>query len=464
VTAHVRATLRPPLLLPESRLVYGQGAVERLGEELRFLEARRALILCGPNAACGATLPRARAALGPACAGVFDRVRPHSPTDVVEQVARRVQDDRIDALVTIGGGSTIDTAKGVAAMLGEDAPLEQLTSVFTPPDYYVERYLKRPKLPILAVVTTLSGSEITPTIACRDPHGTKLLLRGDHVAARVVVLDPQATQDTDLLAFAHSGMNGLAHGLEGLYSRSRQPLSDALALESIRLFATYLPLLMDQPEALDARSQQSPRSDALEVRRQPPARPDELDVGPQQTARPDDLDIRLQRPARLDDLDIRRQPPARPDELDIRLQLLFASVLGGLVVSNARVGIHHAVCHCLGARLALSHGLANALMLPHAMAFNLSHTAEHQARAAQAMGVDTRGLSDEDAARRGIDLLRDLQRRVRAPARLRDLPTPPTPAMLRQVAEDTLGDRGLYFNPRPVSTAEQVLELLEQAW
>lgn len=394
-----RPALRPPLVLPESRLVFGEGAVERLGDELAFLERRRALVLCGPNAARGRAVERARAALGPACVGVFDGIRPHSPTSVVEQVARLVQAEAVDALVTIGGGSTIDTAKGVAAMLGEDAPLERLTSVFVPPDHYVERYLKRPKLPLLAVVTTLSGSEVTPTIACRDPNGTKLLLRGDHVAARVVVLDPTATLDTDLLAFAHSGMNGLAHGLEGLYSRSRQPLSDALALESIRLFSAYLPELM-----------------------------------------------------------------ARPDDLDVRQQLLFASVLGGLVVSNARVGIHHAVCHCLGARLGLSHGLANALLLPYSMTFNLPATVHEQARAAEAMGVDTRGLSPEQAALRGIAALHELKRRLHVPARLRDLPAPPDRSLLRQVAQDTLADRGLYFNPRPVSTAAEVEALLELAW
>ncbi len=194
-------------------------------------------------------------------------------------------------------------------------------------------------------------------------------------------------------------MNGLAHGLEGLYSRSRQPLSDALAVEAIRLFTTELPRLVEQP-----------------------------------------------------------------DDLGVRQQLLWASVLGGMIVSNARVGIHHAVCHCLGARLGLSHGLANALMLPYSMEFNLPATVDEQARAAGAMGVDTHGVSPEVTARRGIERLHELKRRLSVPTRLRDLPNPPSRADLRQVAEDTMGDRGLYFNPRTVSSPEQVDELLGMSW
>ena len=80
-----------------------------------------------------------------------------------------------------------------------------------------------------------------------------------------------------------------------------------------------------------------------------------------------------------------------PDLVDARAGVLTAAHLSGMVISNARVGIHHAVCHCLGARGNLSHGVANSIMLPHALAYNLEDATPALALMAQAMGCEARG-------------------------------------------------------------------------
>lgn len=156
---------------------------------------------------------------------------------------------------------------------------------------------------------------------------------------------------------------------------------------------------------------------------------------------------------------------ATPSDLDAPLALLFASLMSGLVVTNARVGIHHGVGHSPGAHLGLAHALANAVLLPHALEFNLEATAEQQAQAAAAMGLDCRGLSAMDAARAaGARRIRRAQAAIGVPRRLRDLPGPPRRDDLRPVARETMRDRALYFNPRPIAGEAAVLALLEAAW
>lgn len=153
---------------------------------------------------------------------------------------------------------------------------------------------------------------------------------------------------------------------------------------------------------------------------------------------------------------------AEPDEVGHRAGVLAGAHLSGMVISNARVGIHHAVCHCLGALGGLSHGVANAIMLPHALAYNLPVAAGALATMAEAMGADVRDLDEAAAARAGIEAVRKLQHDAGVPTRLRD--TGLAEDMLPAIAEHTLADRGLYFNPRTTASAEPILELLKRAW
>ena len=132
-----------------------------------------------------------------------------------------------------------------------------------------------------------------------------------------------------------------------------------------------------------------------------------------------------------------------------------------MVISNARVGIHHAVCHCLGARGNLPHGVANSIMLPHALAYNLDAATPALALLAQAMGCEARG-TERDMALAGIEAVCALQIAAKVPTRLRD--TGLDKALLPAIAADTLLDRGNFFNPRRTETDAPILSLLEKAW
>jgi alcohol dehydrogenase len=153
---------------------------------------------------------------------------------------------------------------------------------------------------------------------------------------------------------------------------------------------------------------------------------------------------------------------AEPGNPDHRGQVLAAAALSGMVISNARVGIHHAVCHCLGALGGLSHGVANAVMLPHALGYNVDVAAGELRGLAEAMGVPVAGKSDAWAAEAAIEAVRELQRKAKVPNRLRD--TALNRDLLPRIAEHTLRDRGLFFNPKRTATSEPILRLLEEAW
>jgi alcohol dehydrogenase class IV len=151
-----------------------------------------------------------------------------------------------------------------------------------------------------------------------------------------------------------------------------------------------------------------------------------------------------------------------PTELKHRADVLAAAHLAGLVIANARVGIHHAICHSLGAAGGISHGQANSIMLPHAMRYNLPVVAPTYVKLAQAIGVDTRNGNDVTIGKDVIAAVEALQRACGVPTRLRDVGV--SLEVLPRVAEITLGDRGLYFNPRRTDSAKPILELLNEAW
>ncbi|GAA5235157.1 iron-containing alcohol dehydrogenase family protein [Verticiella sediminum] len=138
-----------------------------------------------------------------------------------------------------------------------------------------------------------------------------------------------------------------------------------------------------------------------------------------------------------------------------RAQLLYAAHLAGLVLVNARTCLHHALCHVIGSVTGAAHGEANAVMLPHCVAFNAEAAAAPLARAAQAVGAP----GGPEAL---VGFIRALQTMARVPRRLRDIGVPH--AALDTIAHKAMHERGLHYNPRPVTGSSDVLALLEAAY
>lgn len=380
-----------------TRVVLAPNAVDDLASLIAPLGCERLMVICGPNTRRSQLFERVLRALGTRVAVILDQVPQHSSTLLVTEAAQKAREASIDGLVAVGGGSSSDTAKAVAILLGEGGVIESHASSFTPPDQFTPKPLPAPKLPIIAVPTTASAAEVTPGLGIKDSQGRKLLFWDNTLACRLIVLDPAAAVEVPVGIMAATAMNGFAHCAEGLYSRLRNPISEALALQGISLFSAWLPKMV-----------------------------------------------------------------AEPDDIDARSGVLTAAHLSGMVISNSRVGIHHAICHCLGARGGLSHGVANSIMLPHCLQYNIPVARRQIERIGAAMDADRYGTSPASSAEEAVAAVRQLQNEANVPTRLRDSGL--DRALLPAIAQDTLGDRGLYFNPRRTTSADAVLQLLEEAW
>lgn len=376
------------------RVVFGQRALERLPDEILRLGGSRAFVVTSPSVALTPLLDSIRRHLGSWCVGVFERVRPHSPTDVIEHAAARARDSSADVLISAGGGSSIDTAKGVAALLAEGGPLPRFATRFTPPDRKEVPAMPAAKMPHLAIPTTLSGGEYSYSAGITE-GGKKHILADPKLAPRTVLLDPSAAQTAPPHLLAASGMNALAHSVEAMYSTQTQPLTEALCLAAVGPIARYLPRAVKDPSDIEA-------------------------VG----------------------------------------QVQVAACLSALGVYSSWTGIHHAVVHVIGGRFQVPHANLHALVLPYAMRWNLEATMPAQARIAWAMGADHK--SEEEAAAAAPDLVRNMNKTMGLPLRLRDLGIPRN--SLTSLAEDALGDFSVYTNPKPIQSASQVLEVLEMAY
>jgi alcohol dehydrogenase class IV len=359
---------------PATRVVSRPGAIAELPAELDRLGIRRPLLLSGRRTSQSLVFASAIGALGSRVRQVFTDVPEHSAVEIVRALRDIAAENEIDGFVAVGGGSVSDTAKATALWLSEGGELEDHASRFTPPAMLHIPELKAPKLPIVAIPTTASGAECGPGLGVRTPDGRKLLFSDLQLACRTILIDPQANLGVPARLMLSTGMNGLAHCIEGLYAKTRTPITDALCLHGVTLFADALPRVAREPASLEARS-----------------------------------------------------------------ALLAAAHLSGLIMLNARTCAHHAICHAIGAITGAGHGEANAVMLPHAMAFN------------------------RDFLRAGqLELVRELQKQTGVPTRLRDIGVPHD--VLAKIATKTMGERGLYFNPRQVRDASEIQRLLEEAW
>ncbi|MFD0667018.1 iron-containing alcohol dehydrogenase family protein [Ramlibacter sp. MAHUQ-53] len=240
--------------LPLMRVILREGAVDALGAELALLRASRPLLVCSGSARRSATFARVQRQLEGLAVLAGDDVPPHSATDLVTGLAGRAAQHGVDCIVAFGGGSASDTAKAVAILLGEGGRLEDHAARFTPPATLHVPSLTKPKVPIVTIPCTASGAEVSAGLGVRTPEGHKLLFTDFQVASRVVLLDPVANLEVPAGVMLSTGMNGLAHCLEGLYSLERAPLGETMALDAMARFARALPAVRRDPQDVAARA------------------------------------------------------------------------------------------------------------------------------------------------------------------------------------------------------------------
>ncbi len=140
--------------------------------------------------------------------------------------------------------------------------------------------------------------------------------------------------------------------------------------------------------------------------------------------------------------------------------MLAGAYLAATAVASAKIGLHHGLCHVLGGTAGVPHGIANAIILPHAMRFNADAVTLELAAAARAMGLS--GESDPELAEKAARFVYDLVAKIGLPQRLRDAGV--AAADLPHLARLALKSTAVQNNPKPVTDRSQTEGVLLAAW
>lgn len=207
-----------------SRVIFGPGSRSRVPEELDRLGIKRAIIISTPDQS--RTAGEFAALIGDRAGIVYPGAAQHTPTSVTESALQAVMSVQADGCLAVGGGSTTGLAKAIAL---------------------------RTDLPQLIVPTTFAGSEMTPILG-ETENGRKTTQSSPKVLPETVIYDPELTTTMPTFIAGPSGMNAIAHAVEALYAKDRNPIISLMAEESIRALGRALPVIMADSTNLDAHS------------------------------------------------------------------------------------------------------------------------------------------------------------------------------------------------------------------
>ena len=156
-----------------------------------------------------------------------------------------------------------------------------------------------------------------------------------------------------------------------------------------------------------------------------------------------------------------REATFNGSNMKAREQMALGQYVAGMAFSNVGLGCVHSMAHPLGARFDIPHGVANALLLPTVMEFNMPSSIIKYGRIARAMGVDTEGMTDEESAMAAVNAVKQLSLDLGIPQTLREIGIPEE--ALEQLAKDAFGDVCTGGNPQPI-TEEDILALYKKVY
>ena len=276
-------------------------------------------------------------ALGDRYAGVFDGVKAHSPIATVLEGAEKLRALNADAVVAIGGGSAVVTARASSIVLAEGRDISELCTQFPSGKPPVSPRLDRPKLPQFVVATTPTTAYAKAGSAVLDTaRGQRLALFDPKTRAAALFIHPSLALTAPAALTTGAALNAFCMAVQGIESRSRDVLADALLTHALRLLAGNL-----------------------------------------------------------------RRLAREPDDADVRAELMLGALLAGQGTDYAPTGLASALSHAVGARFHTDNGITNAVLLPHTMRFNAPVTKERLALVADALGAHASGSPESRCGRSG---------------------------------------------------------------
>ncbi|GAA5232451.1 iron-containing alcohol dehydrogenase [Verticiella sediminum] len=318
-------------LAPELRLHAGPDSLQALVRELDRNGCRRAAVIGSASAARpGGGFDLLRPVLGERLCGVFAQTRAHSPVDAVQEAVDFLAASRADAVVALGGGSVIVTARAASILLAEGQPAHALCSRREADGRWTSPRLQAPKLPQFVLPTTPTTACVKAGSALHDPaSGRRLALFDPKTRARAIFLHPALLRGAQADVVRAAALNCLAMAVEGLESSRADPLSDASLMHAVRLLDEHLPARLD--------------GDGQDAHRE---------------------------------------------------ALMLAAVLCGRGTDIAGGGLASALGHAIGPRSHVPNGVVNAIVLPHTMAYNAPASGARLAKVAAALGERPRQGGD----------------------------------------------------------------------
>ncbi len=385
-----------------TRIVFGNGKIDSLKDEVQKLGGKRVLVLSGRTVAEKTdAVRRIKDGLGDMCGGVYSGLTQRAPLSTAVEAANLAIATGADTLVGVGGSTISDAARMIAVLMAEGITTEeQLRRLGEEQDMLLTPNLDGKALPLqVAVPTTLSAGEFNMGggNVLDDQAGHKIRVRHPRLYADLIVLDPVMTEGTPDWLWLSTGVKAMDHCIERLYSTGNQPAIDAPVLAAAEMLFTHLP--------------KSRESD--------------------------------------------RDPEAR-------LQCLVAAWMSMMGAPNFAMGLSHAIGHILGVKYSVGHGYTSCVTQPYVMEFNRPASAAKQALLARSAGIDIRGMSDDAAAEAAARAVDDFILGMGMPHRIRELEIPE--ADLPEIAELVLTDGGTRSNPIPITSVEQVMEVLRAAF
>lgn len=386
---------------------HGRDCVADLAGELTALDCERALVVCGRTVgSTPAVIEPIREGLGDRLAGVFDETTPEKRLSTAIEAVERMDELDADALVAVGGGSSLDVAKVASVVAASQAHPKNVATQFA-----ATGSLPVPDgdlTPVVAVPTTLAGADLSilAGITAAPSSGTV----DEPVAGGVgdprlmpaaLFYDAALLETTPRGILAASAMNGFNKGVETLYAANATPVTDATAIRGLSLLSDALPTLSGDPESWD--------SDAI-----------------------------------LEGIVLVQYGISRPD--------------------GTTLSLLHAFGHGLTANSDVQQGAAHAIVTPHALEYLFENADGRRELLADAFGIDTAERSSDAVGEAIVEEVTAVRDALDLPTRLRDVEDL-SREDLDAVAADTAADSLLGNCPPGLDPTEAELRaVLDAAW
>ena len=374
------------------RVFSGADCLTKLERELSRLGASRAVIVTGGTLSRGPLVAMIRDAMGARCAGVYAGVKAHTPRSGVEEAAAELSRLNADAVVAVGGGSAVVTARAASIYLAEGNDLDALCTRRDDSGRMISPRLGADKIPQVVIPTTPNTAMVKAGSAVFDEAaGARKALFDPKTRAQSIFVHPDLLMSAPQGLVVSAALDSFTLGIEGLLSKSGDAMSDAALMHAIRLLGPAL-RIMDSA-----------------------------------------------------------------DGADLRADLAMAAILCGRGTDHAGAGAGTVLGHAIGANHEVENGIAKAVLMPHVLRFNAGHATAGMRLLATALGVG----ETADPVAGSCNAIAEVFQARRLPEKLADLGI--TRTHLDNIAERGMDDWFLGGNPRPIASADDLVQILDAA-